>query len=152
MFGKGKDPTADWPAAARPPAVDFEGRAFGPIRLGDPFTAARPLGRPQRVTGSPGGNQVLEYAEFELEFAAGRLVCVKFDIDAPDTVIVGSSLLSRATTPADARFRFGDPASDSDDAAAHRRWMDWVSDGATLGLEFDADGLTCIQLYAEGYA
>ncbi|HUF79810.1 MAG TPA: hypothetical protein VMN03_01645 [Burkholderiales bacterium] len=32
------------------------------------------------------------------------------------------------------------------------RWIDFARDGATLALEFDAKGLSCVQLYADGYA
>ena len=94
---------------------------------------------------------MLEYASFELEFEDGRFVCVKFDIDGAASVNVGDIRLSRATKPLDAQVWFGEPSSDSC-GGSDLRWIDFVRDGATLALEFDAKGLTCVQLYAEGYA
>ena len=119
------------------------------MRLGDPWDAARALGRPQRVTGTV--SEVLEYPGFELEFTDGRLVCVKFDVDEGTSVNVGDIRLSRATKPLDVQVWFGDPTSDSG-SGGDFRWIDFERDGATLALEFDAKGLTCVQLYAEGYA
>jgi hypothetical protein len=151
VFGKDKDPTTDWPAAGQAPTLDLERQAVGPLRLGDSFDSAKAIGRPKRWSGSGGGNQMLEYETFELEFQDGRLVCVKFDIDAPVSVNVGDFRLSRATKPLDAQVWFGDPTSDSKGGAS-LRWLDFERDGATLALEFDAKGLSCVQLYAEGYA
>lgn len=152
MFGKDKDPTANWPAVGQPPTLDLERQAVGPLRLGDSFDGAKNLGRPKRLHGSTReGNLVLEYASFELEFQAGRLVCAKFDIDGPASVNVGDFRLSRATKPLDAQAWFGDPSSDSR-GGGDLRWLDFEREGATLALEFDAKGLSCVQLYAEGYA
>lgn len=152
MFDKDKDPTFDWPAAGQAPSLDLERQAVGPLRLGDSFDAARALGRPRRLRGpANGGNQVLEYAGFELEFKAGLLVCAKFDIDDRSGVNVGDIRLSRSTKPLDAQVWFGEPSSDST-GGGDLRWIDFLRDGATLALEFDAKGLTCVQLYAEGYA
>jgi hypothetical protein len=146
------DPTADWPTAGQAPQLDLERLAVGPLRLGDPLSGARPFGRPQRLRGrANGGNQVLEYGRFELEFEDGRFVCVKFDIDDTASVNVGDIRLSRATRPLDAQVWFGEPASDSG-GGCDLRWIDFLREGATLALEFDARGLTCVQLYAEGYA
>ena len=152
MFGKDKDPTSGWPAAGQAPTLDLERQAVGPLRLGDSFDGAKTLGRPKRLRGSGnGGKQVLEYASFELEFQAGRLVCAKFDIDGAASVNVGDIRLSRSTKPLDAQVWFGEPSSDSA-GGGNLRWIDFVRDGATIALEFDAKGLTCVQLYAEGYA
>ena len=152
MFGKGKDPTSDWPATGQPPTLDLERQAVGPLRLGDAFDGAKGLGRPKRLHGSANeGNLVLEYASFELEFQESRLVCVKFDIDGPADVNVGDIRLSRLTKPLDAQAWFGEPSSDSTGGGG-LRWIDFLRDGATLALEFDAKGLSCVQLYAEGYA
>ena len=151
MFGKTKDPTIDWPATGAAPVLDLERKAVGPLRLGESFEAAKALGRPERFLGSvEGGNHVLEYASFDLEFHEGRLVCAKFDIDGPASVSVGGLRLSRSTKPLDARSWFGEPSSDSTNGTW--RWLDFLRDGATLALEFDAKGLTCVQLYAVGYA
>ena len=151
MFGRAKNPTSDWPAAGQQPSLDFERQSIGPLRLGDPFEAARALGRPESVAKSGGGNQRLEYASFELEFTDGRLVCAKFDIEDRASVNVGDIRLSRATKPLDAQVWFGEPASDST-GGGDLRWIDFARDGATLALEFDGKGLTCVQLYADGYA
>jgi len=152
LLGRGKDPTLDWPAAEQAPTLDLERQAVGPLRLGDSFDGAKFIGRPKRLRGpTDGGNQVLEYASFELEFQDGRLVCAKFDVDGPASVNVGDFRLSRSTKPIDAQVWFGEPSSDST-GGGNLRWIDFVRDGATLALEFDAKGLTCVQLYAEGYA
>jgi hypothetical protein len=153
VFGKKKDPTSDWPAPGLIPTLDLERRSIGPLRLGDSFDAARPLGRPNRFHGSAdGGNHVLEYATFELEFRDSRLVCAKFDLDDRESVnIVGDIRLSRSTKPIDVQVWFGEPSSDSTGGGG-LRWIDFERDGATLALEFDANGLGCVQLYAEGYA
>jgi hypothetical protein len=152
LFGTSKDPTADWPAAGEAPVLDLDRQAVGPVRLGDPFDAAKAFGRPKRFHGSAhAGDQTLEYETFELTFEHGRLVCVKFDVDAGDAVIVAGIRLSRRTQPLDALVWFGDPASDST-GGGELRWIDFVRDGATLALEFDMTGLTCVQLYAAGYA
>lgn len=152
MFGRGKDPTEGWPRAGAPPSIDLERRQVGPLRLGDPLEGAKSLGRPDRVRGpANGGNRVLEYAAFELDFRDGRLACVKFDLDGPASVSVGGLRLSRATKPLEARAWFGEPASDTTDGGA-LRWIDFERAGATLALEFDAGGLACVQLYAEGFA
>ena len=152
MFGKDKNPTSDWPATGQAPMLDLERQAVGPLRLGDSFDAARGLGRPERLRGPAyGGNQVLEYASFELEFMDGRLVCAKFNLDDRTSMNVGDIRLSRLTKPLDAQVWFGEPSSDST-GGDNLRWIDFLRDGATFALEFDAKGLTCVQLYAEGYA
>jgi len=145
-----KDPTADWPPAGAAPALDLERLAVGPLRLGDPFEKARALGRPTSLSGGD-GNELLEYDGFEIEFQGGRLACVKFDIDGPRSATVGDFRLSRATKPLDAHVWFGDPTSDSTGGAG-LRWIDFERGEATLALEFDAKGLSCVQLYAAGYA
>ena len=152
MFGKGRDPTSGWPAAGDIPTLNLERQAVGPLRLGDPFEAAKSLGRPERRrVSAKEGNQVLEYEAFEIEFREGRLVCAKFDLDGDAGVNVGDVRLSRSTKPLDARVWFGEPSSDSTGGGG-LRWIDFVREGATLALEFDAKGLTCVQLYADGYA
>jgi hypothetical protein len=152
LFGKEKDPTSDWPAAGQAPVLDLERPAVGPLRLGDSFDGAKAFGRPKRLHGSAkGGNLVLEYPSFELEFQDHRLICVKFDIDGPASVNVGDIRLSRLTKPLDVQTWFGEPSSDSR-GGGDLRWIDFLRDGATLALEFDAKGLHCVQLYADGYA
>lgn len=152
MFGKGKDPTSDWPPPGQAPSLDLERQAVGPLPLGDAFEAAKAFGRPKRWRGpAGGGSQVLEYASFELDFRDGRLACAKFDIDRGASAIVGDIRLSRATKPLDALVWFGDPSSDST-GGGDLRWIDFARDGATLALEFDGKGLVCVQLYTEGYA
>ena len=132
------------------PSIDLARQSVGPLRLGDPPDAAASLGKPARVHGCA-GNEVLEFDEFELEFSEGRLVCAKFDIDEGSGVSVGDYRLTRATKPLDVQVWFGDPASDSKGGGS-LRWIDFERDGATLALEFDAKGLSCVQLYAAGYA
>jgi hypothetical protein len=152
VFGKGKDPTAGWPAGGPAPTLDLERQAVGPLRLGDSFDQAKIFGKPERLRGpARGANQVLEYPGFELEFQGGRLVCAKFDLDGHSGVNVGDIRLSRATKPLDAQVWFGEPSSDSTGGGG-LRWIDFSRDGATLALEFDGKGLACVQLYAEGYA
>jgi hypothetical protein len=134
------------------PTLDLDRQAVGPLRLGDSVDGAKTLGPPKRLHGTGGGNQVLEYESFELEFQDGRLVCAKFDLDGRASVnVVGDIRLSRATKPLDAQVWFGEPTSDST-GGRDLRWIDFVRGGATLALEFDAKGLSCVQLYAEGYA
>jgi hypothetical protein len=130
--------------------LDFDAQAVGPIRLGDSPEAARALGAPKKVRGGR-GNETHEYDGFELEFHEGRLVCAKFDIEEPTRVPIGDWHLSRATKPLDVRVWFGEPSSDST-GGANLRWVDYERGGATLAFEFDATGLDCVQLYAEGYA
>jgi len=152
LFGKDKNPTSDWPVTGQPPILDLEQQAVGSLRLGDSFDAARTLGRPKRLRGPAyGGNQVLEYASFELEFMDGRFVCIKFNLDDRASVNVGEIRLSRLTKPLEVQAWFGEPSSDSTDGG-NLRWIDFLRDGATFALEFDEKGLICVQLYAEGYA
>ena len=153
MFGKREDPTAHWPTTGAAPELDLERHTVGPLALGDRFEEAEKLGRPKRVRGSvDAGRFTLEYASFELEFDRSGLVCVKFDIDegaiAPCTRDIR---LSHATRPVDAQVWFGEPTSDST-VPGGRRFIDFEQGGATLALEFTDDALTCVQLYAEGYA
>ena len=153
MFGKRDDPTADWPANGVEPVLDPANPAVGPMSLGDRIDAAEAFGRPERVHGSmKDGNVTLDYPSFELQFKRGNLVCVKFDVDEGSSVqVVGGIRLSRATKPLDAQVWFGEPASDSTGAGG-LRWIDFQREGATLALEFDQGALSCVQLYAEGYA
>jgi len=148
-----RDPTSNWPAAGLAPTLDLERQGVGPMRLGGSFDDATAFGRPRRLRGpANAASQVLEYESFELEFQDGRLVCAKFDLDGRAGVnLVGDIRLSRATKPLDAQVWFGEPSSDSTGGGG-LRWVDFLRDGATLALEFDAKGLTCVQLYAEGYA
>jgi hypothetical protein len=133
------------------PLLDLERQSFGPLRLNASLEDASVFGPPKRKRGSA-GNQVLEYAGgYQLEFQGGRLICVKFDIDEGVTAdVVGDIRLSRATKPLDVQVWFGEPASDS--TSGDLRWIDFERDTATLALEFDANGLSCVQLYGEGYA
>ena len=132
------------------PALDLALLTVGPLRLGDPPERARLLGAPKRSSGSK-GNEVHEYEGFELEFSGGGLVCVSFDLDEKASVPVGDWRLSRATKPVDVQVWLGEPSSDSTGGQG-LRWIDYDRGGATLALEFDAKGLTCVQLYREGYA
>ena len=132
------------------PTLDFDAQAVGPIRLGDSPEAARALGPPKKIRGKK-GNETHEYEGFDLEFKGGRLVCVKFDIGPATRVPIGDWHLARATKPMDVHVWFGEPASDST-GGGDLRWIEYERGGATLALEFDATGLGCVQLYAEGYA
>ena len=132
------------------PALDLERHSIGSFRLGDSLEAAGALGKPRRASGA-GGNRILQYDEFELEFQDDRLVCVKFDVDEGGRVPIGDYHLSRATRPLDVQIWFGEPSSDST-GAGDLRWIDYKRDAATFALEFDSKGLVCVQLYAEGYA
>jgi hypothetical protein len=149
MFGKAKDPTADWPPAGAPPVLHLDPPAAGALPLGGSFEGARSLGRPVRASGSAAA-RLLQYESFHLEFNDDRLVCAQFDLDEGDSVAVGDYRLTPATKPIDVQVWFGDPASDSSDG--NRRWIDYERAGATLALEFTGNRLTCVQLYAEGYA
>jgi len=153
VFGKRDDPTANWPQSGAAPTLDLAGRSVGPLRLGDPIDRAKALGRPARVRGViAGGDVTLEYPSFQLEFSGGRLICVKFDVDDDSSPVqVGLIRLSRATRPPGVRVSFGEPSSDSAGAGG-LRWIDYERDGATLALEFTGEALSCVQLYAEGYA
>jgi hypothetical protein len=147
-----QDPTATWPAAGPPPALGLEGGQVGPLKLGDPLEAAKPLGRPGRITKMLANTLLLEYDAYDLEFKDARLVCTKFDLDdRGDRVTVAGFALSGATTPLDIKSWFGDPTSDST-GAGNLRWIDYERDGCTLALEFEDGKLRCVQLYAEGYA
>jgi len=132
------------------PALDFERLAAGPIRLGDSPEAAAPLGKPGKVRGKK-GDETHEYEGFELQFQGGRLVCIKFDVDERTRVPIGDWHFARTTKPMDVHVWFGEPASDST-GGGDLRWIDYEREGATLALEFDAKGLSCVQLYAAGFA
>jgi hypothetical protein len=149
LFFSREDPTADWPPARAVPALDLERCALGEVRLGDPIEKARSLGKPRKVSGKL-PKLALAYDTFELEFDETGLVCVSFDVDALSRIAVDRYELTRATQPIDAQVWFGDPASDSE--ADGLRWLDFPRGTATLALEFDEEGLDCVQLYAEGYA
>src|SRR6185436_13241199 len=129
--------------------LDLERQSLGPIRLGDDVAAAKSLGSPQRTLGKPDeGDCTLEFPGFDLEFIDGRLACVKFVLGRNSVVeCAGGIQLKRATRPLDVQVWFGDPASDSNDGNT-LRWIDFERDGATLALEFDVGGLSCVQLYA----
>ena len=149
MFFSREDPTADWPPAQAVPPLDLEHCALGTLGLGDPFEKARSLGKPVKVSGKA-PKRTLSYQTFQLEFDDTGLVCVSFNVDEPSRVAVGQFELTRATQPIDAQVWFGDPASDT--AADGLRWLDFQRGTATFALEFDEEGLDCVQLYAEGYA
>ena len=117
--------------------------------LGASLDQARSFGRPKRVVGTAAG-RTLEYERFDLEFSDDRLACAKFDLDEGDSVTVGDIRLTPATKPLDIQVWFGDPSSDSSEGEL--RWIDYEREGATLALEFTDGRLTCVQLYAEGYA
>ena len=131
--------------------LDLETLGVGPMRLGDPPEAAQALGAPRTSRGK-GGDRVLDYGDFELDFRDGKLACAKADmVDGKSAVNVGDVRLSRAVKPIDVQVWFGDATSDSNGPGG-LRWIDFEREGATLALEFDAEGLSCVQLYAEGYA
>jgi hypothetical protein len=147
---KEKDPVADWPEEGESPTLHLAPPAVGTVRLGDSLQAARALGKPVSCRGEVGG-YFLDYPRCGLEFKDDRLVCVHFNLAVEDDVTVGRHRLTFETTPVDAQVYFGDPTSDSSSPDG-LRWLDFEQEGATLALEFDEDGLTCVQLYAEGYA
>jgi hypothetical protein len=147
---KKKDLTADWPEDGAAPALDIDVAAVGPVKLGDPLEAARALGKPVSCRGEVGG-YFLDYPRCGLEFRDDRLVCVHFNVDVEDEVVVGRHRLTFATTALDAQVYFGDPSSDSRSPDG-LRWLAFERRGSTLELEFDEDALSCVQLYAEGYA
>lgn len=149
LFGKAKDPTADWPPAGAPPTLHLDPPAVGALPLGGALDGARSFGRPERCGGLAAG-RMLEYERFDLEFSDDRLVCVQFDLDEGDSVQVGDYRLADSTKPLDVQVWFGDPSSDS--SQGNLRWIDYERNGATLALEFTGPKLTCVQLYAEGYA
>lgn len=149
MFFSREDPTAGWPPAQAAPGLDLEGHAIGALRLGDPMEKARSLGKPKKVSGKA-PKLGLHYETFLLEFDDRGLICVSFEVDEGSRVAVGAYELTRATQPIDAQVWFGDPASDS--AGDGLRWLDFQRGTATFALEFDEEGLDCVQLYAEGYA
>ena len=143
------DPTAGWPAAEGVPPLDLERLAIGGLRLADPWEDARALGKPRKFSGRA-PRITLEYETFELQFDERGLLCVTFNVDASSRVAVGQYELTRKTQPMDAQIWFGDTESDSE--ADGLRWLDFRRGTATLALEFDEEGLDCVQLYAEGYA
>jgi hypothetical protein len=149
MFGKSKDPTADWPPAGAPPTLHLDRAAVGALPLGGSFEQARSFGRPKRHGGGEKA-RLLEYERYELEFTDDRLVCAKFDLDEGDSVNVGDMRLTPTTKPLDIQVWFGEPTSDGSEGDL--RWIDYERGGATLALEFTDGRLTCVQLYAEGYA
>ena len=152
FWKKDKDPTSGWPEVVRgyQPALDLALKSVGPLRLGDPLDDAQKIGRPKELRRSPGKNQILEYGAFQLEFGDGRLICAAFDVDEGTQISADGAILSRTTTPTDAQFRLGTPTANS--TGDGLQWLDYERDGATLALEFDENGLTCVQLYGEGYA
>ena len=149
LFGK-DDPTAGWPAATGKPALDPEHHAVGPLRLGDPLEKARALGRPERVTGQLAQGTFLEYADFDLEFSKGQLVCATFNVDPGKSVAVAGFTLTPTTTPLDVQAWLGEPSSDGREGKF--RWIDFERGEATLALEYTEGKLTCVQLYGKDYA
>jgi len=149
VFSKREDPTAGWPPALAAPPLDLERLAIGPVTLGDPFEKARALGKPTKVSGKA-PKIALDYETFRLEFDERGLICVSFEVDGAMRVAVGEYELTRNTKPMDAQIWFGDPVSDSEGDGL--RWLDFQRGTATFALEFDEEGLDCVQLYAEGYA
>ena len=134
-----------------PLVLDFENGRVGPLQLGDAIEAAGALGTPKKSSGK-GDNRHLDYGTFELHFIDGKLAAAKVDmVDARSAVDVGDKHLTRAVKPLDAQVWFGEPTSDSGGPNG-LRWIDFEREGWTLALEFDAKGLNCVQLYAEGYA
>jgi hypothetical protein len=118
------------------PLLDIDRQTFGPLRLGDPAERANGFSQPG----------------VEVEVIDGKVACFKFDVDAKSCVnVAGDIRLTRATKPLDAQVWFGEPASDST-GGGNLRWMDFERGSATLALEFDGGQLSCVQLYAEGYA
>ena len=144
------DPTADWPAATGKPALDPERQSVGPLRLGDPVEKARALGRPERVTRQRATGTLLEYADFELEFANGKLVCATFNLDPGKSVAVAGFTLTPTSTPLDLQAWLGAPSSDGREGKL--RWLDFERGDATLALEYTEGKLSCVQLYGKGYA
>ena len=149
MFFSREDPTAGWPAAVAVPPLDLDRLAIGTLRLGHPFENARALGKPKKVLGKL-PKVTLRYDTFELQFDDSGLICVSFEVDGPARVAIGQYELTRKTQPMDAHIWFGEPASDSEGDGL--RWLDFERGTATLALEFDEEGLDCVQLYAEGFA
>ena len=150
LFGKANDPTVDWPPAGAPPVLHLDPPGAGAVPLGGTLDEARSFGRPARVGGTAAG-RTLQYESFFLEFTDDRLVCAQFDLEeAGDSVTVEDYRLTPATKPFDVQVWFGDPSSDSSDG--NLRWIDYERAGGTLALEFTGNRLTCVQLYAEGYA
>jgi hypothetical protein len=150
LFGRA-DPTADWPPfAGAVPKFDLERLALGPVRLGDPFEAARALGKPQAFDGDLAkGKAFLEYGLFDLDFRDGKLMCVGFDVLAAEAP-VGGLRLSGSTTPETVRGWFGEPKTDGVDGGF--RWIEYQRGGATLEFEFGSDGrLGYVQVYLDGY-
>jgi hypothetical protein len=121
------------------------------MRLGDSLDGAGAFGTPKKASGK-GGDRVLDFGDFELDFRDGKLACAKVDmVDAKSAVNVGDVRLTRAVKPLDVQVWFGEPTSDSSGPDG-LRWVDFEREGATLALEFDSEGLSCVQLYAEGWA
>jgi hypothetical protein len=119
--------------------------------LGDALESAQAFGPPKKSSGK-GADRILDFGDFELDYRDGKLACAKVDmVDVKSAVLVGDVRLTHAVKPLDAQVWFGEPTSDSNGPGG-LRWMDFEREGATLALEFDADGLACVQLYAEGYA
>ncbi len=147
------DPTAAWPPAkGKAPAIDLENLGVGPLRLGDPFEKARAFGRPvrfaQRAEGQ--GKQLLDYDGFDLEFDGGEFVCLQVDLYDGGEVSAAGLTLRGATTPADVRAWLGAPTSESTREDIVN--LSYERNGASLDLEFDDEGLACVQYYRDGWA
>jgi hypothetical protein len=147
------DPTSDWPApSGKVPAIDLESARVGPLRLGAAFGEARAYGRParfaQRALGA--GQQLLEYGGYEIAFEGGTLACFRADLYDGGEVSVAGLTLRSETTVADVRAWLGEPTTQS--AKDDLVWLSYVRGPGTLDLEFDDEGLACVQFYREGWA
>lgn len=93
IFGRHKDPTAEWPAFSLPiPEYDMAEMSFGSLRFGDAIEKASFLGRPDVLNWIESDHCELVYGKggFNLYFAAGELSSITFflarDADTPDQV------------------------------------------------------------------
>jgi hypothetical protein len=157
VFGRRKDPTADWPAFSLPiPEYDVAELTFGSLRFGDAIEKASFLGRPDLINWIESDHCELVYGRggFHLYFAGGEFSSIAFfiaeDEDTPDQVpmhfcrpvLRGSVPYGTQLTPevdvSKLHSLFGSPESVEHTEEDHSLF--YTRSGADMEFELDDNG------------
>ena len=156
LFGKRPDPTEGWgTTCTSAPEIDLTAMRFGALRFGDGLDAAAFLGRPDRVSLQPGGNDELLYTScgFLLEYEEGKFAYLAFftgpDDHLPDPAITFSQPLLRGGAAEGARLsgetdratieRIFGPAHQVDEEP-DEAILTYTIRGVTMEFELDGEG------------